>query len=623
MKKLRNFQGIVFMALSALFVLSCDNNNDNPMPMPQQVNIVQTAQNAESLSSLVAALSKADESPNNDLITALSDENGSFTVLAPSNEAFTDLLSRLDGFNSLDDFNTPELQDLLATILKYHVIAGAAVASGDLTQGQEITTLGGEKITVSLENGVSFEDAAGEFANVTSANIATSNGIVHIIDKVLLPQEAIDALNGTLLFSITDLAISNPNLSSLVAALLAADGDLPTVLQGPGPFTVLAPTNEAFDAFLNGASLSDIPKEVLTQVLLNHVISGSIASETLIAAGSGYTSTLADGPIADSKLSIYYNTEDGVEFNGVSKVITPDVKALNGIVHVVDAVIGLPNIVDHALANGQLSELVGALTANGNTTFTDLLSSTDTNFTVFAPINSAFTAFTNPDGNELNTILANHVIAGSAALSGGLMNMYVNSAATNADGDALSLYINTDDGVTLNGTSHVVIADIVATNGIIHAVDAVIDLPKVTTFATADPTFATLVAALTAYPSFTYVNALQTPNGSSPAPFTVFAPTNEAFTTLLTDLGLTGLSEIPEGTLASVLELHVIAGANVRAEDLEGLDGANVTTLGGQDIVIDAGTPAVIGPDAVSNPIVATNVQAMNGVIHAISRVIR
>jgi uncharacterized surface protein with fasciclin (FAS1) repeats len=385
----------------------------------------------------------------------------------------------------------------------------------------------------------------------------------------------------------------------------------------------LAPTNAAFDAFLNGASLGDIPSEVLTQVLLNHVLSGAITSETLIAAGSGYDSTLADGPVADSKLSIYFNTDNGVEFNGISKVVTPDIKASNGIVHVVDAVIGLPNIVDHALANGQLSELVGALTANGNTAFTDLLSSTDTDFTVFAPINSAFTAFTNPDGNELNTILANHVIAGTAATSGGLMNMYVNTAATNADGDALSLYINTDDGVNLNGISNVVIADIVATNGIIHAVDTVIDLPKVTTFAIADPTFTTLVSALTAYPDFMYVEALQTPNGTAPAPFTVFAPTNDAFAALLTDLGLTSLSEIPESTLASVLELHVITGANVRAEDLEGLDGASVTTLGGQDIVIDAATPAVVGPDATSNPIVAADVQAMNGVIHAISRVIR
>src|SRR5690606_31771686 len=181
--------------------------------------------------------------------------------------------------------------------------------------------------------------------------------------------------------------------------------------------------------------------------------------------------------------SIYFNTSNGVRFNGVSSVSTADVTASNGTVHIVDAVIGLPNIVTHAVANPNLSSLVGALTAGGNSTCTDLLSSTTTQFTVFAPNNTAFSAYTNPNGYDVNNVLANHVIVGATATSNGLTNSYVTTAATNSDGDALSLYINTDDGVKLNGMSTVIAADIIATNGVIHVVDNVIDLPTVVTFA--------------------------------------------------------------------------------------------------------------------------------------------
>lgn len=618
MKNLVRLNRIVFLALFALFILSCNDDDDNTMDpiMNTELTIVETAQATGDLSSLVAALVKADVSADNDLVTTLSSTSTEFTVLAPSNEAFAELLSRLDGYSSLDDFDTTEEQNLLAAILSYHVVAGASVRSGDLSDGQSITTVQSESLTVSTNGGVFFEDAAGELAQVITADVETANGIVHIIDKVLLPQEAIDALNGGLLFSITDLAISNPNLSSLVAALVAANGDLPNVLRGEGPFTVLAPTDEAFETFLNGAELSDIPTEVLTQVLLNHVIADEIPSDALVGLGSGYRSTLADGPLANTNLSIYFDTDNGVQFNGVSTVSTPDVKAINGVVHVVDAVIGLPNIVDHAVANGSLSELVGALTAGGNTTFTNLLSSTDESFTVFAPVNSAFSAFSNPDGNDINTILSNHVIVGTAALSTSLMNMYANTAATNADGDALSIYINTDNGVKLNGESTVAIADIVATNGIIHAVDVVIDLPTVVDFAVADAAnFSSLVGALTAEGQPDFVGILSTPNGTSPAPFTVFAPLNSAFD---------ALASVPTGAdLTAVLQHHVIAGANIVSGDLsDGL--VSPATLEGDTLTFSISGEAVSITDGSGNSdinIAAANVQAINGVIHAIDKV--
>ena len=616
MKALKQLTRLTFLLLFIGFT-SCSDDDNGPTPPEEDLdNIVEIAQATPELSSLVAALQKADESANNDLITALSGD-GPFTVFAPTNQAFADLLAQLDGFDSLDDFSSEQLQDLLAVILTYHVVADAAFST-DLSDGMSLTTLQGSTLQVSTSGGVFIQDATDVDAQVTTADVEASNGVVHIIDKVLLPQAILDELADIILMPITDLAIGNENLENLVAALVAADGDLPTVLRGDGPFTVLAPTDEAFETFLDGAALADVPVDVLTNVLLNHVISGEITSTDLTGLGSGYTSTMATGA-GDQMVSLFFDTSDDVTFNGVSSVVTPDVKAINGIVHVVDAVIDIPNIVDHAVANPGLSSLVGALTDGGNTTFTDLLSDEEELFTVFAPGNDAFSAFTNPNSNDLNAILSNHVVVGAAAFSSDLTNSYVNTAAEFAADENLSLYINTDDGVTLNGTSSVAMADIVASNGVIHTVDAVIDLPTVVTFAVADPNFSTLVSALTELtPSTDFVSVLSAQDGAGSDPFTVFAPTNTAFD---------ALASIPaEADLIPILQHHVVAGANVRSGDLT--DGATPTTLEGDMITISLpGTGENIADitDGAGNMgigISAADVQAINGVIHVVDTVL-
>jgi uncharacterized surface protein with fasciclin (FAS1) repeats len=420
--------------------------------------------------------------------------------------------------------------------------------------------------------------------------------------------------------TIVDLAVATNDLSILVDALTAAN--LAGTLEGDGPFTIFAPTNDAFAAFLeanNFDSLGDVPNELLTQVLLNHVVSGENLSNSL---STGYISSLSTAGADNRNLSLYVDTASGVTINGVADVTMPDVQADNGVVHIVDAVIGLPTIVDHAVANSGLSSLVGALTADGNTTFTTLLSDTTTDFTVFAPVNTAFDAFTNPNSNDINDVLSYHVIAGTAAFSDELMNMYVSTAATNEDGDALSQYINTDDGVSINAGSNVAIADIVAVNGVVHAVDAVIDLPTVVTFAAADPNFSTLVQALTELtPSVPFVDVLSAQDGSGDDPFTVFAPTNDAFA---------ALTEIPaEADLIPILQHHVIAGANIRSGDLTA-DGTTVTpaTLEGDTFSITLpGTDGNIAnvTDGAGNDgigLIAVDVQAKNGVIHVLNTVL-
>ena len=618
MKK-NNLSSLLLIGVLALAGTSC-SNDDGSMPDPEPLaNIVATAQATPDLSNLVAALTTADQSAGTDLVGTLSG-NGPFTVFAPTNAAFDALLAQLDGFDTLDDFDTDEERALLTSILTYHVVAGAAVFSSDLSEGQEVITFQGESLSVSLQGGVSITDATGTPATVGPADIEASNGVVHVINKVLVPQSVLDALAGEAPQTIADLAVATEDLSNLVAALTEAG--LVSALEQTGAFTVFAPTNAAVETFLadNGfANVSEVPVNLLTQILLNHVVPGKFLSTEL---STDYVSSLSTAGPDGAKLSLFIDTASGVTINGISDVVTPDIEASNGVVHIVDAVIGLPTLVDHALANPGFTSLVDALTSGGNSTFTDLLSG-DGPFTVFAPVNDAFTAFANPDGNELNNILANHVISGAAAFSAGLTNSYANTLGENADSDALSLYINTDLGiVTLNGTSDVIQPDVVAVNGVIHGVDAVIDIPTVVTFATADPNFSTLVSALTELtPGTDFAGILSRTEGGNgdgldPA-FTVFAPTNAAFD---------ALASVPEESVLTQVLLHHVVSGNVRSEDLT--DGIMPATLEGDMITINlpgSGENIADVTDGAGNTgigIIGVDVQAGNGVIHVVNQVL-
>ncbi len=442
-------------------------------------------------------------------------------------------------------------------------------------------------------------------------------------DTIILPQQ----------LDIVDTAIATPDLSSLVAALQAADGDLVSVLKGNGPFTVLAPTNDAFATFLsaNGfAQLSDVPTDVLAQILLNHVISADISAADLVslsgADGKGYTRTNADG-VGGENISILFDTNGALpRFNNTANVASADlanISTSNGTVHVIDAVLGLPDIVDHALNNNNFTSLTGALTAEN---LVGALQGAGP-FTVFAPVNDAFDAFTNPNGNALGTILLNHVVSG-VAFSSDLSSGYDNTTlATNADGDNLSLYVNVGENVMFNGSSMAVLTDVVGTNGVIHVVDSVIDLPTIATFATTNAALSTLVAALqNADLGTPTVPWISTVSDTSAGPFTVFAPTNDAFTDVLAELNLTGFgegaNELNAATTDAVLLVHVASG-NVRAEDLPNLMGT-VPTLGG-DLALDVNTLTLTDAQMRDIGIIAelTNIQAVNGVVHVVNRVIR
>lgn len=281
-------------------------------------------------------------------------------------------------------------------------------------------------------------------------------------------------------------------------------------------------------------------------------------------------------------------------------------------------------IADFVSENADYSSLNAALEA------ADLKIVLDGNakYTVFAPNNAAFSTFLTANGFAnlsevpvavLTQILLNHVQAG-VIKSADLTTGYIESSATGTASDKkLSMYINTANGVRINGVSSVTTADVEVDNGVIHAVNSVIGLPDITTFALADPNFEILVSALTADDSFDFVSILQ--SQSSPAPFTVFAPTNQAFSDFLTEFNFADLAAIPVDLLESVLSYHVVTQANVRSEDIT--NGMIVTTFEGGEFTINTGTGVTITDENDrASSVIATDVQATNGVIHVIDTVL-
>ena len=282
--------------------------------------------------------------------------------------------------------------------------------------------------------------------------------------------------------TITGLAVKNPNLKILVQALTRAD--LAVTLKGTGPFTVFAPTDAAFTAFLKTtpyATVNDVPKDVLTQILLNHVVSGSVKSTALTTT---YIKTLAKGSAsATNNLSMYVDVTSGVKLNGVATVTTADVMASNGVIHVVDAVINLPTIVTHALANKNFSSLVGALTSPGQPDFVGTLNGAGP-FTVFAPTNAAFTALNTelaPGGiasvsaANLTKVLQYHVVGGANVLAATLTEgQMVTPILTPAQKFTIQLTGGAKIKDANNRMSNIIITDVQCSNGVIHAIDKVL-----------------------------------------------------------------------------------------------------------------------------------------------------
>ena len=402
------------------------------------------------------------------LESTLADANGEFTVFAPTDEAFEALP---DG--TLDNLLADPEQ--LSNILLYHVIAHSAVASDTALSlvGTTQVMANGEKLALTLRGDALYLNES----VVIETDIEASNGVIHVINSVLTPV-MIPEPQG----SIVDIALSNPDLTTLVAALQAADL-VGTLADEAATFTVFAPTDEAFAALGEdtiATLLSDT--ESFADVLLYHVVVGAAAD--CIDATSRYGDVLTMA----NEDEVAVDIREGELFVNEARIIIRDIPATNGIIHVIDAVL-LPEskagvaasrtIGDIASADPRLSTLATVLEAAG---LVLTLADEPATFTVFAPTDAAFSALGEDtilellgDITTLADILAYPVIADQTVDANTAISLS-GSDVEMLNGDTVSISVEGD--VLYINDSAVIVADISAANGVIHIIDTVLSPPE-------------------------------------------------------------------------------------------------------------------------------------------------
>lgn len=437
-------------------------------------DIVDTAVANGSFKTLAAALGAAD------LVDTLKGK-GPFTVFAPTDAAFAKLPSGV-----VDTLLQPANKDALRSVLTYHVVAGN-VTSKQVVKLKEATTVNGAKVAISVAGGKVRVGSA----NVVAVDVRAKNGVIHVIDTVLLPPgfsvpapaPAPTTVAPAAPKTIVDVAVGNGNFKTLAAALTAAG--LVDTLKGPGPFTVFAPTDAAFAKLPAGtveSLLKPENKAQLTGILTYHVVAGRVPASDVVKLSSAKTVNGAEVRVTVSGSSVRVNE---------ANVVTTDVAASNGIIHVIDSVLLPPaaastptvspvanSITDIAVKDGRFKTLVAALKAAG----LDSTLSGPGNFTVFAPVDGAFnvlpssvvTNLLKPENKaQLTQILLYHV-AGTRVLSTQLAAVPGHKIPTLQGG---TLPIAFRDGGVFIGHARVLITDIQAGNGVIHVIDTVL-LPK-------------------------------------------------------------------------------------------------------------------------------------------------
>lgn len=324
---MKSFQiklGTLLLAGSLIFS-SCEKEDTPPSPpaTPQLKTIAQTAIDNGNFTILLDALTRTG------LAETMADASQNLTVFAPTDAAFIDLLSDL-GLNSLDDVETALGNEGLKNVLLYHVL-GTKVTS-DMVETGYVSSLGTNStmdplsIYINTSSGVKLNDKA----MVAIPDVMASNGVIHAIDKVILP------------LSIYELLEINGDYATLTAALGIADGDLDVLLSDvtAGPFTVFAPDEKAFGLLLTELSLADVPALVsalgtdgLASVLTYHVVSGNVNSNEVPSGdvatvnGDNVTFDLSNGVmITDARMR-------------TSDVVAIDIQGTNGVIHGINKVI--------------------------------------------------------------------------------------------------------------------------------------------------------------------------------------------------------------------------------------------------------------------------------------------
>lgn len=425
------------------------------MPTAAPQTIVDVAVANGSFKTLAAALQAAG------LVDALKSK-GPFTVFAPTDDAFAKLPA-----GTIDTLLKPENKSKLASILLYHVVPGRLDAAA-VSNLKEATTLDGPSVAFKVVDGkVAVNDA-----NIISPDVSAANGVIHVIDSVILPPEMTAPTK-----DIVDTAVANGSFKTLVAAVKAAG--LTDTLKGKGPFTVFAPTDEAFSALPAGTveSLLKIEnKQKLADILTHHVVAGALSPVDLFTQNSAKTVEGED---------IQFSAKDGAFFVNDAKVVLAALPTTNGVIYVINQVI-LPqkaasassslDIIDTAVADGRFKTLAAAIKAAG---LVETLKGTGP-FTVFAPTDEAFSKL--PSGTintllkpenkqKLIDILTYHVISGSVKAADVIKLI----SAKTVEGKEVTIKVQ-GDKVFVND-AQVIITDIQASNGVIHVIDTVLTPP--------------------------------------------------------------------------------------------------------------------------------------------------
>lgn len=456
---------VVALAMVFGFTLmsqGCDDSESTPEPTQ---NIVALAQANKDLSTLVTALTKFP-----DLVTTLSG-NGSFTVFAPSNTAFSNLLFAI-GQTSLD--NVPE--DVLKKILQYHVVA-TAYRADQLTAGN-LSTVASENIAVTVTGGVKLNGAV----NVTTADVAATNGVVHVVDAVLV-NPSITPIVGTIVAP----AYFNKNFTTLIAAVNAASPEILTTLLNSNKKTLFAPTNAAFVA----AGITTLPdRPTLDAVLKYHVLPSEVRAANLPTNSAPTNATIAT---LNGSFYVSNRGTSGVFINGTTRIVQTDVIGSNGTVHLIDRVILPPSksVKDIAVSlstasSPQFTQLVAALSRVPS--LLETAGSSTSKLTVFAPTDAAFqelyaalkvSSVNDIDLTTLTNVLKHHIISAPTTESGRIFSVdLVNGNVATLNGNvtvsATNGTVTSSSGTVATISSNAALVNVLGTNGVIHTINKVL-----------------------------------------------------------------------------------------------------------------------------------------------------
>lgn len=420
--------------LTAFLLTSC-SDDDNPTAGDTELNIVETADNAGNFTTLLSVVQELDLDG-----TLANDE---LTVFAPTDAAFDALPN---GF--LNDLTDEQLTE----IITYHLLEGS-VTSDQIETQQDAETVQGERLLLqSTAEGVTVNGST----SVISADIEASNGVIHAVDEILLPADFREP-------GIIETAEAAGNFSILLGAI--EDAGLTTTFQHLGPFTVFAPSDDAFNE-LGIETVEALTDEQLTDLLAYHGIEGEAPSSALQPEQTVES-------LNGENLFITLDS-DVVTVNGTATVTSPDITTENGIIHAVDQVL-LPDaygtVVDNAVKRYDLTTLVDLVTQQN---LAGTLSDEDAEFTVFAPTNAAFASIsetlgTLTDQQVTNTLLY-HVL--DSAVEAGTLGESQTVATLN-NGEEILIEVS-EGVVTINDAATVQVADVIGTNGVIHIIDAVL-----------------------------------------------------------------------------------------------------------------------------------------------------